>query len=285
MNLSFKVTFGSDVRRFTLPLREESYLLRQVMVLLGKLYDLNDEQIKNLELKYVDNEGDLITVGAPCDLKEAFNHMADGLMRLHAKVGDRQRIQFTDIITTDVEYMKFSPPPSISKQETGAKENKPQSFANIPNYSSIPITIPIKKQEPMSNIPSSPMDSPIISPPIHLSNSPIVPPNSPLFSSSPIIPSPLSESPVLVSNSPIQKLDLSKLQSNDAPVQGVNSSRGSQTITSSRGGSVIIKGGCSVSTTYSGNVSTSHAGGSVAITRQGSGVIAAKGSSLVVQKK
>jgi len=274
MSISFKVTFGSDVRRFTLPLLlEESALLRQVMVLLGKLYDLNEEQVKNLELKYVDNEGDLITIGGPSDLKEGYNHMADSLMRLHAKVGDRQRIQFTDtmIITGAMESPILFP-----KQEPII----PQSFMSTP---SIPINILKKKEEPI-------LISPTISPftPINLSNSPILSSSPNNFSESPN----LSTSPSL-SNSSVQKLDFSKLQSNDTVSHGVNSSRGSQTVTSARGGTVIIKGGSSVSTTHTGNVSVTHAGGSVAInshgsavvTRQGSGVITSKGSSLVVQKK
>jgi hypothetical protein len=255
MSISFKVVFGNEVRRFTLPLANESNLLEQVMSLLGKLYNLTADQVKNLELKYVDNEGDLITIGAPYDLKEAFNHMSNGLIRLNAKVSNRQRIILNETISTLMNDMKLNSVPV--KLEAPVKEIRPLSF-----LAPLPVVTPIvfNKEEPVAT---------------------------------PTIYAP-----------PVQKLDFSKLPSNtdntsapnsgksDTP-HGVNSFRGSQTVTSSRGGSVITRGGSTVSTTHSSNVSVSYAGGSIVtnthgsavITKQGSGIVTGKGNSLIIQKK
>jgi len=288
MSISFKVSFGNDVRRFTLPLSSEANLLSQLMNLLGKLYDLNETQIRNLELKYLDIEGDLITIAGPYDLKEAFCHMADGLLRLQAKVSDRQRIVLKDTVSDMMEAMNLNPEPVLeSRPVIPLKENQPVLFSNIFNPApyTAPTLISVPKKEDLYTVPL--VINTVTTPPplvqrldlsklqtMNISN--IVNINSPTISNS----TPVSS-------------DRKNSENQSAGAHGINSSRGSQTITSSHGGSVTIKGGGSVSTTHGGNVSVSHAGGTVimnthgstVVTKQGSGIISGKGSSLIVQKK
>lgn len=284
MSISFKVSFGNDVRRFTLPMSSESNLLAQLMNLLGKLYDLTETQVKNLELKYLDIEHDLITIAGPYDLKEAFCHMTDGLLRLQAKVSDRQRIVLTDSVTNMMETMNLNPEPVLASQPV--KENRSSSFSTIYNPApyTAPILISVPKKDDLFTVPL--VTNTVVTPPIvqrldlsKLQNMNINPVNI--------------NSPTISSSTPVSS-DRKNSENQSAGAHGINSSRGSQTITSSHGGSVTIKGGGSVSTTHGGNVSVSHAGGTIVmnnthgssvITKQGSGIISGKGSSLIVQKK
>jgi len=287
MSISFKVSFGNDVRRFTLPLSSEANLLAQLMNLLGKLYDLNETQVRNLELKYLDIEGDLITIAGPYDLKEAFCHMADGLLRLHAKVSDRQRIVLTDSVSDMMEAMNLKPEPALeSKPVIPVKENNPISFSSIFNLApyTAPTQISVPKKEDLFTVPL--VTNTVITPPLvqRLDLSKLQTMN---ISNTVNINSPT------ISNSTPVSSDRKNSENQSAGAHGVNSSRGSQTITSSHGGSITIKGGGSVSTTHAGNVSVSRAGGTVVmnthgstvVTKQGNGIISGKGSSLIVQKK
>jgi len=284
MSISFKVSFGKDVRRFTLPLSSEANLLAQLMNLLGKLYDLNETQVKNLELKYLDIEGDLITIAGPYDLKEAFCHMTDGLLRLHAKVSDRQRIVLTDSISDMMEAMNLNPEPVLESMPV--KENRPVSFSTIFNPApyTAPTLISVPKKEDLFTVPL-------------VTNTVVTPPLVQRLDLSKLQTMNISNtvninSPTISSSTPVNS-DRKNSENQSAGAHGINSSRGSQTITSSHGGSITIKGGGSVSTTHGGNVSVSHAGGTVimnthgstVVTKQGSGIIAGKGSSLIVQKK
>jgi len=285
MSISFKVSFGKDVRRFTLPLSSEANLLAQLMNLLGKLYDLNETQVKNLELKYLDIEGDLITIAGPYDLKEAFCHMTDGLLRLHAKVSDRQRIVLTDSISDMMEAMNLNPEPVLESMPV--KENRPvSSFSTIFNPApyTAPTLISVPKKEDLFTVPL-------------VTNTVVTPPLVQRLDLSKLQTMNISNtininSPTISSSTPVSS-DRKNSENQSAGAHGINSSRGSQTITSSHGGSITIKGGGSVSTTHGGNVSVSHAGGTVimnthgstVVTKQGSGIISGKGSSLIVQKK
>jgi len=285
MSISFKVSFGNDVRRFTLPMSSESNLLAQLMNLLGKLYDLTETQVKNLELKYLDIEHDLITIAGPYDLKEAFCHMTDGLLRLQAKVSDRQRIVLTDSVTNMMETMNLNPEPVLASQPV--KENRSSSFSTIYNPApyTAPILISVPKKDDLFTVPL--VTNTVVTPPIvqRLDLSKLQNMN---------ISNPVNiNSPTISSSTPVSS-DRKNSENQSAGAHGINSSRGSQTITSSHGGSVTIKGGGSVSTTHSGNVSVSRAGGTIVmnnthgssvITKQGSGIISGKGSSLIVQKK
>jgi len=286
MSISFKVSFGNDVRRFTLPLSSEVNLLVQLMNLLGKLYYLNETQVKNLELKYLDIEGDLITIAGPYDLKEAFCHMADGLLRLQVKVSDRQRIILTDNVSDMMEAMNLNPEPVLeSGPVIPVKENRPASFSTI--FNPVPYTAPTLISVPKEDLFTVSL----------VTNTVITPPLVQRLDLSKLQTMNISNtvninSPTISSSTPVSS-DRKNSENQSAGAQGVNSSRGSQTITSSHGGSVIIKGGGSVSTTHGGNVSVSHAGGTVimnthgssVVTKQGSGIITGKGSSLIVQKK
>jgi len=285
MSISFKVSFGNDVRRFTLPMSSESNLLAQLMNLLGKLYDLTETQVKNLELKYLDIEHDLITIAGPYDLKEAFCHMTDGLLRLQAKVSDRQRIVLTDSVTNMMETMNLNPEPVLASQPV--KANRSSSFSTIYNPApyTAPILISVPKKDDLFTVPL--VTNTVVTPPIvqRLDLSKLQNMN---------ISNPVNiNSPTISSSTPVSS-DRKNSENQSAGAHGINSSRGSQTITSSHGGSVTIKGGGSVSTTHSGNVSVSRAGGTIVmnnthgssvITKQGSGIISGKGSSLIVQKK
>jgi len=285
MSISFKVSFGNDVRRFTLPMSSESNLLAQLMNLLGKLYDLTETQVKNLELKYLDIEHDLITIAGPYDLKEAFCHMTDGLLRLQAKVSDRQRIVLTDSVTNMMETMNLNPEPVLASQPV--KENRSSSFSTIYNPApyTAPILISVPKKDDLFTVPL--VTNTVVTPPIvqRLDLSKLQNMN---------ISNPVNiNSPTISSSTPVSS-DRKNSENQSAGAHGINSSRGSQTITSSHGGSVTIKGGGSVSTTHGGNVSVSRAGGTIVmnnthgssvITKQGSGIISGKGSSLIVQKK
>jgi len=278
MDISFKVSFGPDVRRFTLTLKDEASLLEQLLSLIGKLFELNQQQIKNLELKYIDNEGDFITIGAPCDLKESLNHMTNNVLKLSAKVSNRQ------IISLNENYAE------IFKRLDSEKISKRETIQEIPSFFNVtPLPSPFADM-----VFTKPFEFPKYEQPKE------------------VIETTTTEFPKVVQPKEVpivQKLDLSKLQSTtttstsstvsetkcDTPHStgnGINSARGSS-VTSARGSSfTVTRGGC-VSLSQGNSVST-YAGGSVPIvgshgsavyTKQGGTVVTTKGSSIIVQKK
>jgi len=83
---SVKVSFNSELRRFPFPISSASPLDAQYEPLLRALSDSFGVNVDGIQVRYVDDEGDTITVGSDAELFEAVRCAEGAILRLSMHV-------------------------------------------------------------------------------------------------------------------------------------------------------------------------------------------------------
>jgi len=82
VNITCKVSYANEMRKFTLEMFEEKMFFTHMKVCIAELFRLSSEQESCLVIKYVDNEGDYITIAGYWDIKEAIKSISNHILRL-----------------------------------------------------------------------------------------------------------------------------------------------------------------------------------------------------------
>jgi len=105
VNITCKVSCGNEIRRFTLEMFEEKMFYTHMKARIVELFRLDSEQEYRLVIKYVDNEGDLITIAGYWDVKESIKSISNHILRLKITLA-AQPVVYDESVAKFIELYK-----------------------------------------------------------------------------------------------------------------------------------------------------------------------------------